>query len=297
MKRIALVTQLNADGSQMVSEDSHVAAALAGRYGLEIVDAAWEDPAVAWETFDAIVIRSTWNYHLPENAANFQRWLYRVSELNLWSPASIIRWNSDKIYLRQLEAEGVTIVPSVWREAGEPLDIYAAMQAQGWAEAVVKPRTGAGAFGFSIVKSAEDAARVEANLTEFAISGAVIQPLMTEVATEGEWSFLFFRGADGLLQYSHATRKVPASGTFTVQGGTWTLVTPDADLIAQAENVARAAEKVLAQPLLYARVDAIVRAGVLTLMELELIEPQIFLDGSPDTAPAERYLAAIQSTL
>ena len=299
MKRIALVTQFNADGTPLISADSRAIGQypdLLEAYGLTLIDAAWEDPAVDWHSFDALIIKSTWNYHLPENAAAFNRWLDSVSGLNLYNPAPVLRWNSDKIYLRELADAGVPVVPSVWREAGAPLDVQSAMAAQGWNEVVIKPRTGASAFGVLTAKSPEEAAAADLRSAEYAVNGAVIQPLLGEIRTEGEWSFLFFRDGERLA-YSHAAIKRPAAGKITVQSGTSDVVIPPEDLLTQAKEIARLSEDCIGAPLLYARVDAVARDGRLLLMELELLEPSLFLHEAADRAPIERYIRALASVV
>ena len=297
MKRIALVTQLSADGTPLVSADSRALAQypdLLAAHDLTLTDAAWEDPSVDWRALDALIVKSTWNYHLPENAAAFNRWLDSVSGLNLYNPVSVLRWNSDKIYLRELANAGVPVVPSVWREAGQPLDVQAAMAAQGWGEVVVKPRTGASAFGVLTAKSPEEAAAADSRSAEYAVNGAVIQPLLGEIRTDGEWSFLFFRDGERLA-YSHAAIKRPAAGKITVQSGTSGVVTPPDDLLVQAKAIARLSEDCIGASLLYARVDAVARDGRLLLMELELLEPSLFLHEAADPAPVERYIRALAS--
>jgi glutathione synthase/RimK-type ligase-like ATP-grasp enzyme len=299
MKRIALVTQYGADGTPLISADAQALARHPGlleKYGLTLTNAAWEDPAVDWRSFDALVIKSTWNYHLPENAAAFNRWLDSVSGLNIHNPARVLRWNSDKVYLRELAAAGVPVVPSVWRDAGEPLDVQGAMAAQGWDEVVIKPRTGASAFGVMTAKSADEAAAADSRSVEYAVNGAMIQPLLGEIRTDGEWSFLFFRDGDRLA-FSHAAIKRPAAGKITVQSGTSEVVAPPDDLRQQAEEIARRSEDCIGSPLLYARVDAVARDGCLLLMELELLEPSLFLYEAADHAPLERYLQALASVV
>jgi hypothetical protein len=299
MRHLALVTQFGADGTPLISADSRAIAQypdLLEVYGLTLTDAAWEDPTVDWRAFDALIIKSTWNYHLPENADAFYRWLDSVSGLNLYNPPHVLRWNSDKIYLRELADAGVAVVPSVWREAGEPLDVQGAMAAQGWDEVVIKPRTGASAFGVLSAKSPEEAAAADARAAEYAVNGAVIQPLLGEIRTEGEWSFLFFRDGDRLA-YSHAAIKRPAAGKITVQSGTSEVVTPPDDLLRQAKEISQLSEDCIGAPLLYARVDAVARDGRLLLMELELLEPSLFLHEATDRAPVECYARALASVV
>lgn len=299
MKRIALVTQLTDDGTPLVSSDVEALlrhADLLARYGLTLISAAWEDPSVEWGSFDAIAIRSCWNYHLPERMDAFRRWLDMVEPLNVWNPVPVIRWNSDKIYLRDLAAVGVPVVPSVWRDAGAPLDVAAAMAEQGWSKVVIKPRTGASAFGVMTAASPADADAANARAAEFAVSGAVIQPLLEEIRTDGEWSFLCFRGPSGRLELSHTVVKRPiADGRITVQGGTFEMLTPPDALAAQAIDIVRRAEALTGASLLHVRVDAVLRGDTLTLMELELIEPSLFLHEEQAAPMLENYVRALAS--
>ena len=130
MKRIALVTQLSADGTPLISTDSRAIAQypdLLTAHGLTLTDAAWEDPSVDWQAFDALVIKSTWNYHLPENAAAFNRWLDSVS-----GPTSQSRQRAGGPVTNSICANlkrRVAVVPSVWRDVRAPLDVQAAIPA------------------------------------------------------------------------------------------------------------------------------------------------------------------------
>jgi hypothetical protein len=227
----------------------------------------WDDPSVNWTSFDAIVVRSTWDYHLRID--DFLAWLDRLEacRARVWNPVPVLRWNANKSYLHDLD---VPRVPTVFVPRGG--DTGVAMRTHGWLRAVVKPAVSATAFETHVVESGGLATR-----------DVLVQPFVDEVVSEGEWSLLFFGG-----QYSHAVLKRVREGDFRVQsdfGGTAEVSDPRQELVAQAARVISAAP-----PALYARVDGVVIAGVFTLMELELIEPVLFL-GMHAVAP--RHLAGL----
>src|SRR5437879_6337960 len=151
--RVALVTcaslrELNDDDRSLLAE--------LWALGIEARSAVWDDPSADWKSFDAAVIRSTWDYHLsPES---FFSWLSRLETLGvpLWNPAPVVRANADKSYLKELEAAGVAIAPTEWISGpGKKLDEILA--SRGWDDAVVKPVVSAGAFRTSRVKRGDPA--------------------------------------------------------------------------------------------------------------------------------------------
>jgi hypothetical protein len=231
----------------------------------------WDDPNVPWADYDAVVIRSCWDYHLRPDA--FRVWIARLEALGvpLWNPGPLVRWNMDKGYLRDLAARGVRIVPTYWGDRGTRASLVSILDEHGWSEAVVKPRISASAhetWRTTRDRAADDQPRFDAVA---AASGVLVQPFLEEVATAGEWSLCFFSGV-----FSHAVLKRPSEGEFRVQshlGGTHAVAVPDAALVADAERVV----STIAGPWLYARVDGCVVGGAFHLMELELIEPLLFL--------------------
>ena len=224
------------------------------RRGAEARAVVWDDASVDWRAFDAIVVRSTWDYH--KRIDEFRAWLDRMDGLPLWNPPSVLRWNTHKAYLLDLQARGIEIVPTLLVPAGSSF--------------IVKPAVSATAF------------RTERHAAD---TDVLIQPFVPEVLTDGELSFMFLG-----QKFSHAVRKRAASGDFRVQnefGGSAERFEPDEDLIAQAARIAAA----LGDEWLYARIDCVVRDGRLILMELEASEPSLFLDAES----AERFADAIVS--
>ena len=239
----------------------------------------WDDAAVPWAGYDAVVLRSCWDYHLRLQA--FVEWTARVEAAGatLWNPGALVRANAHKSYLRALAASGVAVLPTAWLPRGAGVDFAAVLADRGWDQAVVKPAVSASAH--RTWRVARDAARSrQAELDTLLADGDVlVQDFAPEVAAEGEWSFVFLAG-----DYSHAVLKRPAAGDYRVQdewGGTASASAPAPALVDQARRVAGT----VPGRWLYARVDGIDRSGVLVVMELELIEPCLFLSRA-ETAPS-----------
>lgn len=263
----------------LTASDRIAAEALRGG-GVRIVPAIWNDPSVHWEEFDAIIIRSVWDYHL--RPAEFRIWIDSLERerLPVWNPTSILRWNMDKRYLLDLETRGVPIPRTLFLDGKVPLDLSGMRRRLGTDRVVVKPVVSASAWNtwqFSLEElSGKERKRLDELLGN---TGIIVQEFMPEIATEGEWSLMFFGD-----RFSHSVRKYPAQGDFRVQhelGGRHGLEpNPPEDLIRQASEVLATVKG----PLLYARVDGIVRDEKLIVMELELTEPSLFFDVDPVSA-------------
>lgn len=256
--------------------------------GVEASPAVWDDASVDWKGFDAAVIRSAWDYHL--SPAAFHAWLSRLEALGvpLWNPASVVRANSDKSYLKELAAAGVPVVSTVWVARGGAADLDALLAARGWTDAVVKPAVSAGAFRTSRVKPGHEGGR-RALEEVLAHSDAMVQPFLPEIAAEGEWSFVFLGG-----KFSHAALKTVRAGDFRVQeehGGRARRAEPPSGLLIQARDALSACPG----PTLYARIDGVSRAGSLLVVEAELTEPSLYLSLCPGAA--RRFAGLIKDRL
>ena len=160
------------------------------RLGLIVEAAVWSDGSVDWSRFSSIVIRSCWDYHHRHEA--FLEWLIKIEELGLsiWNRPTLIRWNIDKIYLRELQEKGFQIPPTVWVEKGDSIDVREVLRSQSWRCAVLKPRVSASGTGHCTGRSARTSNRSRSII--FAGRAALIQEFLDVVGTEGEWSLLFF---------------------------------------------------------------------------------------------------------
>ncbi|MEU7425212.1 RimK family alpha-L-glutamate ligase [Streptomyces sp. NPDC048362] len=247
--------------------------------GAEAEARHWDDPDADWAGYDLVVIRSTWDYSW--RLGEFTAWVERVGALTrLANPAAVVRWNTDKRYLGDLAAAGVPTVPTRYIAPGEPADLPDDH------EYVVKPVSGAGArFAARYTPGERDTALRQLARMHADGCTAMVQPYVRDIDVSGERALQFFGG--GLL---HASRK----------GAVLTPGTPyDADKVAHPElrpwqptEAERAvAERALAavpggSGLLYARVDLVDgEDGEPRLMELELVEPNLFLWLHPDSLP------------
>jgi hypothetical protein len=262
-----------------LTPDDRLLASEVRRRGAEVVSVLWDDDSVDWGVFDSLVLRSVWDYH--HRVDEFRAWLDRLerARVRVWNPIPMVRWNLHKSYLEELAGAGIPVVPTVRLARGSLADLGALLAEKGWARAVVKPAISASAHEtwlLEIAEAGERQARFAALLAE---RDLLVQRFEPAVRERGEWSLLFFGGV-----YSHAMLKRPGAGDFRVQeelGGSSTLTEPPEGLVEQAQRIlARWSE-----PPLYARVDGIDLDGTFTLMELELIEPVLFL-GSHPQAPA-----------
>lgn len=279
MLRIALLT--SSKYSNLTDDDRLLIAPLADR-GIFAEPVVWDDPSIPWASFDAIVIRSCWDYHFK--VEKFLNWTREIeaAKIPVFNPAAMVRWNTNKSYLRNLEAKGIHIVPTVWGEGR--LSLTEQLRELGWSKAVVKPCVSATAYRTSVVTQDDDGSAQELFDDLQGGPGVMVQKFMDNITSEGEWSLIFFGG-----EFSHAVIKQPTPGDFRVQsdfGGTSQLADPPSHVFANAAESLRAIA-----PTLYARVDGVVDGGEFRLMELEVIEPALFLSAHPE-APT-RFADAI----
>jgi glutathione synthase/RimK-type ligase-like ATP-grasp enzyme len=282
MNKIAFVTCHEIPN---LTDDDRLAIPELESRGISVVPAIWNDPAVEWGAYDAVILRSMWDYHLQPQA--FLAWLDQLHQSGavVWNSTKTVRWNVDKNYLHQLEQKGIPVIPSVWLPQREEANLSEIVSQQGWQYAVVKPIVSATAHETSLVSAAEATAHQSRFSDLLSRTGTIVQEFAPEIQQTGEWSLVFFD-----KKYSHSMLKQPKNGDFRVQsewGGAELVAEAPDNLIAQAQKVVDTVE----DRILYARVDGIDRDGRLLLMELELIEPHLFLGFNPD-APA-RFASAL----
>lgn len=257
--------------------------ALLANHGMEVVPLVWNDTSIDWKNFDCLLLRSIWDYHL--NIEFFFEWLRMLEKIQVptLNPLSIVNWNRHKFYLEELEEQGVKIIPSIFVKKTNNFSLKELIT-KGWDKIVVKPAVSANAFlteSFSI----NEISQIEAKYKPIAKErDLLVQCFMSEIQTDGEVSLIFFD-----KKYSHAVLKKAADGDFRVQadhGGTILPFNPDPSVIATAQCIL----SYIKENLLYARVDGVIRDGEFILMELELIEPELFFHHSQGAA--ERFVEA-----
>jgi glutathione synthase/RimK-type ligase-like ATP-grasp enzyme len=274
MTTIALATAISAAG---LDEDLHPLQDACHAAGLRADIVAWDDPTVSWRRFDAVLLRSTWDY--TQRLPAFLAWCERVAHGGtLLNPLDVVRWNTDKHYLGELAARGVPVIPSHYIEPRGDADAFPAFD-----EFVVKPCVGAGSRGAKRFVAAERGSAVaHARALMEAGHSVLVQPYLAQVDSAGETALLFFDG-----EYSHAIRKGPLLRRG--EDATRALFAPE-HIVAREPSEAElsVARQVLAalpfDPLAYARVDLLPSPEGPRLLELELTEPSLFFATAPQAA-------------
>ncbi|MDX1404678.1 MAG: hypothetical protein R3192_09070 [Woeseiaceae bacterium] len=253
--------------------------------GWAIEQLPWRTANADWDAFDAVYIGTPWDY--PEDPGQFMGLLKTIDRssailINDWS---LVAWSTPKTYLRDLEQKGVAVVPSSWHEHYERGSLGSAFERFGTDRLIIKPVISTNATDtFAVTK--QDLPAIDLRLIEtFANRPCVIQPFMENIQSEGEYSLFYFN-----REFSHAIRKTPKRGDFRVQeehGADIVAVEPDAPL----RNVADRLMQLVDPVPVYARADFVRgSAGEFLLMELELVEPSMYL--RMDAAAPERFAKA-----
>lgn len=225
-------------------------------------DLSWDDDSVDWTGFDAVIIGTAWDYWDRQDA-----FLTKLDEIDkktrLFNGPELVRWNIHKSYLRDMEARGARLIPTLWLDKATPEAVHAAFDTLKTDDLVLKRQVGAGADGQHRLKRGEPVPPLPHPM--------MAQPFLSAILEEGEFSFIFIDGA-----FSHALVKRAAKGDYRIQstyGGTDEAIEPSPDDLAEA----RAMLAALGATPLYARVD-LLRApdGGLLLMEVEAIEPFLY---------------------
>jgi glutathione synthase/RimK-type ligase-like ATP-grasp enzyme len=257
--------------------------------GLPITEEKWSDEKVNWADYTHAVLKAPWDYF--DRFPLFNKWLNHIEALGitLLNPYEIIRWNSDKHYLKDIGDKGLQITPTQYCEKNTLPNLITFFEFFDADELVIKPTVSGGSkntFRFNKENVAEVETTIHNLLKEEAF---MIQPFLKEIAEEGEWSFLFFNG-----NYSHSLLKKAKSGDFRVQhylGGSIHPQSPTEEQI----TVAKQYVDQFAKGCLYARVDGVYVNGHFNLMELELIEPFLFLFTHPEAY--QNYYKALKTML
>lgn len=277
MRHVCFLSMDSLDG--YVSDDDLAVEPLR-ELGWNVETLSWRNPSVDWDSFDAVVIRTTWDYQ--RDPAKFVSVLREIeaSDTRLENPLEIVDWNLDKTYLRELELDGVRIVPTLWDQTYNETSFAEWLTRLNADEIIVKP---------TVSSTAEDTHRLsayDASLADvFSERPFLVQPFLKGVVSEGEYSLFYFGG-----EHSHTIAKVPKTGDFRVQeehGGIISSVTPTDELLSAGRFVF---DMITPTPL-YARVDFVRDgAGEFALMELELIEPALYL--RMDAGAPKRFAVA-----
>ncbi len=249
--------------------------------GAQVDDIAWDNAATDWSAYDAAIIGTAWDYW--DRHEEFLQTLQMIADATrLLNPIATVRWNSHKSYLRDLGAEGVALIATLWLEDANA-EAAAAFDRLDTDDVVFKRQVGASADGQHRIRRGQPIPVMSEPM--------MAQPFLRAIQSEGEFSFIFIDGA-----FSHALVKRAADGDYRIQseyGGREIAIAPS------SEDIATATRALLATPgetPLYARVDMLRgEAGDLLLMELELVEPFLYPLQGPELG--DRLYQAVKRRL
>ena len=244
----------------------------------------WDDPTIEWAEFDAVIVRSAWDY--PARRDEFLDWARRVDEASrLWNPFEVLVWNTDKRYLAELASTGLPVVPTWFVAPGDPVpsDLDLA------GDVVVKPTVGIGSQGVVRATGDPHAARNQVAVLHADGRVAMVQPYREAIDSQGETGLVYLGG-----RFSHAIEK----SAILVAPIEWEGALYAKEVI--RPRVPSAAQRALADtvvdalaPTAYARVDLVPGGDGPEILEVELTEPSLFLETAP-SAP-EHAAAAFRS--
>ena len=273
MKNIALITYSEIP---LLTEDDQLVFAELLKSGYNIIPVIWDDPDIDWKAFDLLVIRSCWDYHLKYK--QFISWLTYIKKINIpvLNNPGLIKWNARKNYLQKLYSNGIEIVDTSWIGEFSADYILKIMNQKNWTRAVLKPQISASAYNTVLL----DRQNIKKQIRQLDsnIKFWMLQEFIPEIAENGELSLIYFAG-----RFSHAVNKIPGKADFRSQpefGSQIITHRPGTGLLAQTDKIF----SFFNDYILYARVDGFIRKSRFILMELELIEPFLFLKFSDGAA-------------
>jgi glutathione synthase/RimK-type ligase-like ATP-grasp enzyme len=264
---------------------------------------SWRDKNTQWQVFDAVIIRSPWDYQ--HDAENFIALLEQIEQSTavLLNSLTTVRWNIDKYYLHALSINDINIVPTLWKSnfrAKNLDDYFAHFNCQ---QLVIKPRISANADNTFWLKKESAEESIEELELIFGQTHFMVQPFIESIVEEGEFSLFYFDG-----QYSHAILKTPKQDDFRVQeehGGCLRSIEPEEALLTQAKNTLAVICNEVGEMPLYARLDFVrilpmqngsaLSGNSFGLMEAELIEPSLYFN--MDDQAAKRFANAFNSRM
>jgi Prokaryotic glutathione synthetase, ATP-grasp domain len=253
----------------LITNDDQLVADELKKLGIEVMPIIWERD-IELESFNLIVIRSCWNYHLK--LQEFIKWLDKIDDkkIKLFNPSNIVRWNLNKKYLAELANQGVIVPKTIWVKQGDTSNLASILKSNEIEEAVIKPTVSLSAYNTWRTSTNTALQDQDKFAKQVEIEELMIQLFVREIMTEGELSFVFLDG-----QYSHAVRKRAKEGDFRVQsdfGGTKIEINPSDKQVEQIMKV----YSLIKEPLMYARIDVVEVQGQMSLMEVELIDPELY---------------------
>lgn len=268
-------------------DDDQLAVTALVQRGHQVDLIEWTRKDIDWNSYDQVIIRSSYDY--IEQPQDFLQVLERISQskARLANPLEVVRWNLQKDYLIALADHQVNTIPTQISHSVNSKNLSRYFREFNTNQLVIKPLVGASGHGVVRIGSDADSTQLDQLFFNDQNSPHIIQPFIPQILSSGEYSLIFFNKI-----YSHAVQKKPSTNEFRIQaeyGGSVAAISVPNDAITCAQKAIAYIQK----PLLYARVDLVrIDANQFALMELELIEPELFFRTDP--AASNRFAAAIE---
>jgi glutathione synthase/RimK-type ligase-like ATP-grasp enzyme len=252
-------------------------------------EVSWRKPNVDWNEYDVVVIRTTWDYQ--DDVEAFMACLQRieVSSAQLQNCLQIVEWNISKNYLKDLQNQGINIVPTLWFNSFSLDELQAGFSHFDSTELVIKPLVSANADHTYRITPERLVQQADELKEIFSTREFMLQPFLNGIVEEGEYSLFYFAG-----HYSHSILKQPESGDFRVQeehGGRLSSIQPCEDMLTTARHSLAA----LPEDVLYARIDLVRHKNEFVVIEIELIEPSLYFNMDPESP--QRFVDAFLEML
>ena len=247
-------------------------------------EVSWRKPDVDWNDYDVVIIRTAWDYQTDVTAFKACLQNIEASSAQLHNSLSIVEWNISKNYLKELQNQGINIVPTWWFDSFSLVELQNSFKHFDTAEIVIKPLVSANSDHTYRLTSEKLEEQAEYLSTVFAEREFMAQPFLTGIVEEGEYSLFYFAG-----HYSHSILKQPAKNDFRVQeehGGQLTSIQPCEEMLTTARHCLAA----LPEDVLYARIDLVRHQNEFSVMEIELIEPSLYFN--MDAESPQRFVDA-----
>ena len=240
--------------------------------GWQVSHVSWRKEHVDWSQYEAVIIRSTWDYQ--DDADAFVTVLETIEKSGtlLLNSLNVVKWNINKNYLREVQVHGAEIVPTLWLERFDFSLVEGYFEHFETEQIVIKPSISANADNTFWLKKGDFLQKKQELQESLKNRQLMVQPFIQSIVDQGEYSLFYFAG-----EYSHSIIKTPKSGDFRVQeehGGQLTSISPSEELLTAANK----ALQTIPEKVLYARVDLVEHQGVFKIMEIELIEPSLYFN-------------------
>ncbi|MFT4939636.1 MAG: glutathione synthase/RimK-type ligase-like ATP-grasp enzyme [Paraglaciecola sp.] len=284
MKRCAFLSMDSLE--DFYAYDTMLFAPLA-KLGWQAEEVSWHKQNVDWHEYDVVVIRSTWDYQSDPQA--FLKCLEQINAATcLHNSLKLVKWNLSKEYLKDIENQGITIVPTRWFEDFDLPEVADSFESFNTDQLVIKPLISANADHTYRLTRESLLNQSDTLQKTFADRPFMVQPFLSSIIEEGEYSLFYFAG-----HYSHCILKMPKEHDFRVQeehGGQLKLVEATDEMLTQARHTLAS----LPDDALYARIDLIRYGQEFALMEVELIEPSLYFN--MDANSPQRFAEAFVET-